>query len=95
MAQWIKDLALSLLWLLLLLWLGFHPWPWNFCAESLAKGKKSTEQCKLLPFLCKNKDECKFECAHKISLEKFIKLRGTMLGRQRRKAYFHISFSTF
>lgn len=25
MAQWIKGMALSLL------WLGFHPWPRNFC----------------------------------------------------------------
>ena len=27
----VKDLALSLLWLRLLLWLKFHPWPGNFC----------------------------------------------------------------
>ena len=27
MAQWFKDLALSLLWLRLLLWYGFDPWP--------------------------------------------------------------------
>ena len=26
----VKDLALSLLWLRLLLWLGFNPWPLNF-----------------------------------------------------------------
>ena len=29
MAQLVKDLALSLLWLGLLLWLGFDPWPRN------------------------------------------------------------------
>ena len=29
-AQWVKDLALSLLWLCLLLWHGFIPWPGNF-----------------------------------------------------------------
>ena len=29
LAQWLKDLALSLLWLWLLLWQGFHPWPSN------------------------------------------------------------------
>ena len=29
-AQWVKDLALSLLWLKLLLWLGFDLWPGNF-----------------------------------------------------------------
>jgi len=30
-AQGIKDMALSLLWLGSLLRLGFDPWPWNFC----------------------------------------------------------------
>ena len=29
-AQQVKDLAWSLLWLGLLLWLGFDPWPGNF-----------------------------------------------------------------
>ena len=29
MAQWVKDLALSLLWLGSLLWHKFDPWPWN------------------------------------------------------------------
>ena len=28
-AQWVKDPALSLLWLWLLLWQGFDPWPQN------------------------------------------------------------------
>ena len=28
--QWVKDLALSLLWLQSLLWRGFYPWPGNF-----------------------------------------------------------------
>ena len=31
MAQWIEDLALSLLWLRSLLWCGFDPWPRNYC----------------------------------------------------------------
>ena len=31
MAQLVKDPALSWLWLWLLLWLGFDPWPGNFC----------------------------------------------------------------
>ena len=31
MVQWVMDLALSLLWLGLLLWRGFDPWPWTFC----------------------------------------------------------------
>ena len=30
MAQWVKDSVLSLLWLGLLLWHGFDPWPRNF-----------------------------------------------------------------
>ena len=30
MTQWIKDLTLSLLWLRLLLWRRFNPWPRNF-----------------------------------------------------------------
>jgi len=29
--QWLKDLALSLLWLGLLLWPGSDLWPRNFC----------------------------------------------------------------
>ena len=29
-AQWVKDPALSLLWLKLPLWHRFHPWPGNF-----------------------------------------------------------------
>ena len=28
MAQWVKDLALSLL------WHGFHPWPGDFCVHT-------------------------------------------------------------
>ena len=31
MAQLVKDPALSLLWLGLLLCHVFDPWPWNFC----------------------------------------------------------------
>ena len=31
MAQWVKDLALTLLWLGLLLWRRFNTWPGNFC----------------------------------------------------------------
>ena len=30
MAQWVKDPVLSLQWLGLLLWGGFHPWPGKF-----------------------------------------------------------------
>ena len=31
MVQYVKDPVLSLLWLGLLLWRGFNPWPQNFC----------------------------------------------------------------
>ena len=41
MAQRVKDLALSLQWLRLLLWCGFDPWPWEFAhAENAGKKKK-------------------------------------------------------
>ena len=30
-AQWVKDLALPLLWLWLPPWRSFDPWPWNLC----------------------------------------------------------------
>ena len=30
-AQWVKDLVLSLLWLRSLHWHGFYPWPRNVC----------------------------------------------------------------
>ena len=41
MAQWVKDPALPLLWLWLLLWYGFDIWPRNFM--SLARFKKRKE----------------------------------------------------
>ena len=31
MARQVEDLAVPLMWLGLLLWLGFSPWPGNFC----------------------------------------------------------------
>ena len=45
-AQWVKDLALSLLWLGSLMWCGFHPWPGNFCTlwEQPKKKKKKKEK---------------------------------------------------
>ena len=39
-AQQVKDLALSLQWLGLLLWHGFDPWPVNFCMLQLWGKKK-------------------------------------------------------
>ena len=40
----IKDLALSLLWLRLLPWRGFNPWPRNFCMpQEWPKKKKKSE----------------------------------------------------
>ena len=32
-ALWVRDLVLSLLWLELLLWRGFDPWPRNHCLQ--------------------------------------------------------------
>ena len=45
-AQGIKDSALSLLWLALLLWCGFDPWPGNFSMprEWPEKKKKKRER---------------------------------------------------
>ena len=39
-SQWVKDLALSLLWLWLLLWFGFDPWPGNFHMPQMQPKKK-------------------------------------------------------
>lgn len=39
-AQWVMDLALALLWLRSLLWLGFDPWPGNFCILWVQPKKK-------------------------------------------------------
>lgn len=38
MAQWIKNLALSLLWLRLQLGCRFSPWPGNVCCGGVALG---------------------------------------------------------
>ena len=40
MAQWVKDAVLSLLWLGLLLWHGFSPWPGNFYMLHVADAAK-------------------------------------------------------
>ena len=40
MAQWVKDPALSWLWLWLLLWQGFNPDPGTLHAAGAAKKKK-------------------------------------------------------
>lgn len=39
-AQQVKDPVFSLLWLRSLLWLGFDPWPGNFCTA-----KKKSREC--------------------------------------------------
>ena len=43
MAQWIKDLALSLLWLGMLLWLRFCSMPSNFLMPQVQPKKKRKE----------------------------------------------------
>ena len=40
MAQWVKDLVLSLQWFRLLLWLSIDPWPGTFHTTGAAKNKK-------------------------------------------------------
>ena len=49
MAQQIKDPALSLLWLGLLLWCRFSPWPRNFCMPSAWPRPNTTQQNKTKP----------------------------------------------
>ena len=44
MAQWVKDPALSLLWLGLLLWRGFDPWPGNFCMARGGQKQKTNRK---------------------------------------------------
>jgi len=43
-AQWVKDLALSLLWLRSQLWCGFDPSPWNLCRLWLWPKKKKKKK---------------------------------------------------
>ena len=50
MDQWIKDPALSLL------WLGFDPWPWNFCMvwvwpKEKKKGGGNKKELKGIPIV--------------------------------------------
>ena len=53
MAQWVKDSALSLLQLWLLLWRGFHPWPRDFCMPPpQPKGKNKKQKCKRIMYYC-------------------------------------------
>ena len=47
MAHWIKDLALSLLWLRSLLWPGFDPWPWG---TSACHHRSQKQKLGLAPF---------------------------------------------
>lgn len=42
--QWVKDLALSLLWLLILLWCGFNTWLRNFCMVQVQPKKKKDSE---------------------------------------------------
>ena len=43
-AQQVKDSALSLQQLRLLLWCGFHPWPGNFCMPQMWPKKRERER---------------------------------------------------
>ena len=42
--QWVKDLALSLVWLELLLWREFNSWPGNFSMTRVHPKKKKKEK---------------------------------------------------
>ena len=44
MTQWVKDVMLFLLWLWLLLWCGFHPWPGNFLMPQEQQKKKKKKK---------------------------------------------------
>ena len=53
-AQWVKDLALTLQWLRSLLWLGFDPCPGKFhmpLAQPKKKNKKKNQKKKTVIFL--------------------------------------------
>jgi len=44
--SWFKDLALSLLWLWLLLWCGFDPWPGTFHMPQVWPKERKNERKK-------------------------------------------------
>ena len=60
-AQRVKDLALSLLWLRLLLWHGFSSWPGNFCTQ-WSWPKRERQRTSILGWshllICKAKHGC-------------------------------------
>ena len=53
MAQKVKDLVLSLLWLELQLWCGFSPWPWNFHMLGVKQKKKKKKILHFSPYASK------------------------------------------
>ena len=62
MTQWVKDPALSLLWHWSLPWLGFDPWPENFCMpwvwpQKMGK-RKGEETAAPSPLPYENKTVC-------------------------------------
>ena len=54
MAQWVKDPVLSLLWLRLLLWRRFDPWPRNFDMPQVWPKKKKERGWELLNLILPN-----------------------------------------
>ena len=50
MAQQFKDLALSLLWVWLLLWCGFDPWPKNFYMLQVRPGSNKNNNTPLYKY---------------------------------------------
>ena len=55
MTYWVKDLALSLQWLILLMWRGFDPWPRNFHMLQAWPKEKNKEKEKIQVFECPHK----------------------------------------
>ena len=52
MAQWVKDPALSLQRLGLLLWCRFNPWPRNFCTLQVQPKKKKKKRSAKMGIVC-------------------------------------------
>ena len=48
MAQWVKDLASSMPVVQVKLWLGFNPWPQNFCMPQVRPKKGQLLPCGIL-----------------------------------------------
>ena len=64
MAQWVKDLALSLLWFRLLLWCQFDSWPRNFHMLWTQLKKKKKKKKKKGEIYHVSKYRCQVDSIH-------------------------------